>query len=80
MTKVYKVTSEGDLEDAVKLFTSIALSNKKKKTLSLWFPTEALSDIFLRAAYTEFAMKNIAPQPNMDVNIYIEGEADDGED
>jgi len=80
MTKVYKVSSEGDLEEAVKMFTAIALSTKKRKKLSLWFPTEALSDIFLQAAYTEFSMKNIPPQPNMNINIYIEGDSDDKSD
>jgi len=80
MTKVYKVSSEGDLEEAVKMFTAIAMSTKKRKKLSLWFPTEALSDIFLQAAYTEFSMKNIPPQPNMNINIYIEGDSDDKSD
>lgn len=76
MTKVYKVSSEGDLEEAVKLFTAMAMSSKKRKKLSFWFPTEALSDIFLEAAYTEFSLKNIPPQPNMNIQIYIEGETD----
>jgi len=80
MTKVYKVASEGDLEQAIKLFTATAISSKKRKKLSLWFPTEALSDIFLQAAYTEFALRNIPPQPNMDVQIYIEGDPDDKSD
>ena len=35
MTKVFKVTSEGDLEEAVRLFTALAASVKKKKRISL---------------------------------------------
>jgi hypothetical protein len=29
--------------------------------------------MFLRAAYTDFSFKNIPPQPDMNINIYIEG-------
>jgi len=75
--KVYKITSEGDMEEAVKLFTALAMSKKKRKKLSLWFATEAFSDIFLNAAYTEFSLKNIPPQPNMNINIFIGGDSDD---
>lgn len=77
MKKVYKVSSEGEMEEAIKLFTALAMSSKKRKKLALWFPTEALSDIFLQAAYTDFSLKNIPPQPDMNVHIYIEGEMDD---
>jgi hypothetical protein len=77
MSKVYRVTSEGDIEEAVKIFTAMALSNKKRKNLSFWFPTEALSDIFLQAAYTDFSMRNVPPQPNMNIKIYIQGNEDD---
>jgi hypothetical protein len=80
MTKVYKVSSEGDLEEAVKMFTALAMSSKKRKKLSLWFPTEALSDIFLQAAYTDFSLRNIPPQPDMNIQIYIEGDPDDKSD
>ena len=76
-SKVYKVCSQGDMEEAVKMFTALALSNKRRKKLSFWFATEAFSDIFLNAAYTEFAFKNIPPQPNMNINIYIGGTNDD---
>jgi hypothetical protein len=79
MTKVFKVTSEGDLEEAVRLFTALAASVKKKKRISFWFPTEALSDIFLQAAYLDFSMRNIEPQPNMNSEIFIEGEPDDSD-
>jgi len=75
--KVYKVTSEGDMEEAVKMFTALAMSKRKRKKLSLWFATEAFSDIFLNAAYTEFSLKNIPPQPNMNINIFIGGDNDD---
>lgn len=75
--KVYKVSSEGEMEEAVKLFTALAMSPKKHKKISFWFPTEALSDIFLQAAYIDFSMRNIPPQPNMNVELYIEGDSDD---
>jgi hypothetical protein len=77
MSKVYKVSSEGDVEEAVKMFTALAMSSKKRKKMSLWFPTEALSDIFLQAAYTDFSLRNIPPQPNMNIQIYIEGDPDE---
>jgi hypothetical protein len=77
MSKVYKVSSEGDVEEAVKMFTALAMSSKKRKKMSVWFPTEALSDILLQAAYTDFSLRNIPPQPNMNIQIYIEGDSDE---
>jgi hypothetical protein len=71
--KIYKINSEGDMEEAVRVFIALAQSKKKRKTISFWFPNEQFSDIFLRAAYTDFSMKNIPPQPNMNINIYIQG-------
>jgi hypothetical protein len=75
--KIYKVTNEGDMEEAVKMFTAMALSSKKRKKLSFWFPTEAFSDIFLQAAYNDFALRNVPPQPDMNIQIYIEGDMDE---
>ena len=78
--KVYRITNEGDIEEAVRMFTALAMSSKKRKKLSFWFPTEALSDIFLQAAYTDFSLKNVPPQPDMNIQIYIEGNPDDESD
>jgi hypothetical protein len=75
--KIYRVNSEGALEEAVKMFIELAASKKKRKNIYFWFPNEQFSDMFLRAAYTDFSFKNIPPQPNMNINIYIEGSKED---
>ncbi len=38
--KIYKINSEGDMEEAVRVFIALAQSKKKRKTISFWFPNE----------------------------------------
>lgn len=78
MSNIHRITSEGEMEIGIKLFTTLALSKKKKKVMSFWFATEAFSIIFLDAAYTEFAFQNIQPQSDIRIHIYI-GEDDEAQ-
>lgn len=76
--KVFQVTSEADMEKAIKTLIKIAKSKAKKKVLNLWFPNEKLSDIFLENAYKEAKEASVPDDSGLNLNIYIEGPENDG--
>lgn len=72
--KIIKVSSEGDIETAVKKVVDLAMSDALKKTINLWFPTGRLSAIFLDNCHEEMMLKDVPIQTDMNINIYVEKE------
>lgn len=70
--KLFRVTSEAEMEQAIAMLVKTAKSKLKKKVLNLWFPNEKLSDIFLKNAYTEAKEQGIPNDSGLNLNLYIE--------
>jgi hypothetical protein len=45
--KMYRIASEGDMEDVLKVFITLSKSKVKQKTINIQVPTDKFSDIIL---------------------------------
>jgi hypothetical protein len=62
------------MEIAVKKVVELAVSDKLKKSINIWFPTGRFSAIFLDNCHAEMLLQNVPTQIDMNINIFIEKE------
>ena len=72
------IRCEGDIEAAVELFCRMA-TQRGKKELALMFPTECLSQIFLKIAYNEWMKRGYEKQKDFMLTLMVE-KGDDNEE
>ena len=70
--KYYRVASEGELEDMIKVFYKVAKSVVKKKVLHIQVPTLGMSNILLLNVAHEFTKNKLGDPSAFHVNILIE--------
>lgn len=75
-----EIRCEGDIEAAVELFCRLA-TQKGKKELSLMFPNDVLSGIFLSIAYNEWIKRGYPQQKDFMLTLLVEkGNTNDSEE
>lgn len=70
--KMYRVASEGDMEDVLKVFITLSKNKAKHKTINIQVPSEKLSDIILFNVNRAFRQYDLGDPTNYHVHIFIE--------
>jgi hypothetical protein len=79
-TEPIEVRCEGDIEAVVELFCGLAEKKSKRKELSIMFPTEMLSLVFLNIAHSEWVKRGLTIHKDFLLKlIVLEQEKDNDE-
>lgn len=70
--KMYRIASEGDMEDVLKVFITLSKSKVKQKTINIQVPTDKFSDIILFNVNRAFRQYDLGDPTNYHVHIFVE--------
>jgi len=76
--KVYRVASEAEMEEVLKVLVTLAHSKRKKRTLEVTCPTNALCNIFIANANKALSLiRELPGQAEMHINVFVENAEDE---